>query len=247
MQANPNAADQSVSAGAPNVGSDAAFRRRISRWGLLGCALIGLGLLTIPLDAVTADIVSRFIPEDTIARRVVKLPNHFFAKWGFVIVPAMLLLFRDRWRLLIGFGLPMGVGAAVHLVKFLVGRARPTDGGTPFDFHFLHGDPRMEFDSFPSAHAAFAMILTALLGLYFPMLRRALIPLVVLVCLGRVAQDRHFVSDVIAGVGFGLIAVWLVARRLGCEYYPALRFSAKTIGVGPMRPDSTASKEEANK
>ncbi len=207
-------------------------------WVVVGASLMALSVAVMPFDRAWSDAIAFFAQDGGALQRVLKLPYHFFARWGFVVVPFALLAYRDRWRLLIGFGAAMAAGATVHLLKFLIGRARPEQGFGPFDFHPF-GDPRLQFDSFPSAHAVYATMLAALLGVYSPRWRPVLIPLAGMVCLARVAQERHFVSDVIAGVGLGLVIVYLLAHCLGPKYYHRLSWPTRkgSEGVAPPRTD----------
>ena len=215
-------------------------RRAMRRWALIGLIVMALSVPALHFDLAWSNVIADFAGSGTTLNRVLKLPYHFFARWGFVVVPCILLAYRDRWRLLLGFGATMAAGATVHLLKFLLGRARPNQGSGPFDFH-LFGDPRLQLDSYPSAHAVFATMLAALLGLYFPRWRPVLIPLVIMVCLARIAQERHFVSDVIAGVGFGILVAHLVAYGLGPRHFHKLerpRRLAKTMDDGSNRTAS---------
>jgi membrane-associated phospholipid phosphatase len=201
---------------------ESARRRRLFISAYVGGGLIAASLLVMPFDRDVSNAIARFAEDGTWLHRVVKLPYHFFSRWGFVLVPLALLALRNRWRLLVGFGVTMAAGATVHLLKFLVGRARPGQGAGPFDFHPL-GDPRHQLDSFPSAHAVYATLLAALLGIYFPRWRPVLILFVIMVCLARVVQERHFASDVLAGAGFGLLVVHIVVRGLGQAYFDATK------------------------
>ena len=221
---------------------DAARRQRRSLrlWALIGLVMIALSVPAMHFDLAWSNAIADFAGSGTALNRVLKLPYHFFARWGFVVVPCVLLAYRDRWRLLLGFGATMAAGATVHLLKFLVGRARPNQGSGPFDFHPF-GDPRLQLDSYPSAHAVFATMLAALLGLYFPRWRPVLILLAVMVCLARIAQERHFASDVIAGAGFGILVVHAVAYGLGPRQFHKLerpRPPARTVDTGGSRTGS---------
>lgn len=206
------------------VASTPDNRRGLLTWVWVGLGLIALSIALMPFDLVCSESVARFADAGTVLRRVLKLPYHFFARWGFVAIPLLLLIFRDRWRLLVGFAVPMAVGASVHGLKFLVGRARPQQGSGPYEFHPF-GDPRLHFDSYPSAHAVYAAMLAALLGIYFPRWRPVLILLAIMVCVARVAQERHFVSDVCAGAGLGIVIVYLSAYWLGQPFFHRLTWS----------------------
>jgi len=96
----------------------------------------------------------------------------------------------------------------VLAVKFLVRRKRPegTWGGI-----YRSTDPH----SFPSGHAARAVMLAVLtLALGPAWLAALLLVWAPLVCLARVAMGLHYLSDVIAGIGFGLVMGILIGFAL---------------------------------
>jgi membrane-associated phospholipid phosphatase len=194
--------------------------------------------LALPFDAAITDWFHGVAPEGTYLRRAFKLPMHLFRWWSFVGLAAVLLFQPQRLRLLIGFAVAVaGCIGTLHAVKYVIGRARPdvtVDGVKcgPYHFHPF-GDPREGYDSFPSGHAAQAVLLVALVGLYFPRLRWITLPFVLLVCLGRLALDRHFPSDVIGGAALGLFSVCLCFRWLGPSFYPRLWPAGRpTLGEG---------------
>lgn len=72
-----------------------------------------------------------------------------------------------------------------------------------FQFDFLHGGPG--WSAFPSGHAAvMAAAAFAVLALRPGWGRLAMIPLA-LVCVGLLGANYHWVSDVIAGLGIGMM------------------------------------------
>ena len=148
-------------------------RRSDLIWVFVGAGVMVLSLGLLPYDRAWSDAIAQLAPGQSVPQRILRLPYFFFARWGFAIVPLVLLAYRNRLRLLIGFGATMAAGATIHLLKFLVGRERPDLGHGPFAFHPF-GDPRLQYDSFPSAHAAFAVMLAALLGVYYPRWRAVL-------------------------------------------------------------------------
>jgi len=131
---------------------------------------------------------------------------------------ALLAHSGDSWFWLLGLGVVWLAGNAfwktravslaagvlltaviVLAVKFLVRRKRPegTWGGI-----YRSTDPH----SFPSGHAARAVMLAMLaLALGPAWLAVLLVLWAPLVCLARVAMGLHYLSDVIAGIGFGLV------------------------------------------
>ncbi|MEW6568479.1 MAG: phosphatase PAP2 family protein [Chloroflexota bacterium] len=92
------------------------------------------------------------------------------------------------------------LAAIVLLIKFGVRRRRPEGSwGTIY----RATDPH----SFPSGHAARAVLLAILVTAWGPpWLAAVLIPWAPLVSLSRVAMGLHYLSDVLAGAALGLVA-----------------------------------------
>jgi undecaprenyl-diphosphatase len=65
------------------------------------------------------------------------------------------------------------------------------------------------FDAFPSGHAAGTAGLLLPWALRFPRARPWLLSWLVLVCLGRVVLEYHWLSDVVAGAALGLLLTCL--------------------------------------
>ncbi len=181
--------------------------------------------LAYPLDTPFGDRVQQIAAEDTMTRIVVKQPRRLF-EWPVIVgLVVTLALFPNRRELLIGFGAALGsCMGAVHLVKWLVGRARPNlELGT--DYFVPFGDPVVHLDSFPSGTSAQAFVLAILMSIYVPKARYVAIPAAVCTALSRVVQDRHFLTDLIGGLGFAVMAVYLCYRLLGPRFYPELDWS----------------------
>jgi undecaprenyl-diphosphatase len=92
------------------------------------------------------------------------------------------------------------LAASVLLIKLAVRRRRPEgEWGTIY----RNTDPH----SFPSGHAARAILLATLAAAWGPgWLAPILIPWAPLVALSRVAMGLHYLSDVVAGAVLGLVA-----------------------------------------
>ncbi|MGH2621080.1 MAG: phosphatase PAP2 family protein, partial [Anaerolineales bacterium] len=69
-------------------------------------------------------------------------------------------------------------------------------------------------DSFPSGHAAASFAVAAVLARRFPRARWLLYGAASVVALSRVARGSHFPTDVVAGVGLGLVAGYVVANPI---------------------------------
>ena len=154
---------------------------------------------------------------------IIKLPGNF----GFTLaVCALLAMFhRNRWRaalpLLISGPL---VGLVYLFLKWAVGRRRPVIVDAPFDFHpfahglmgFVHSESGL---SFPSGHASLAFATATCLTAVMP--RGAIVFFLVAIAVGaeRVLENAHYVSDVVAGLGLGILSGWL-AIVLVRQLYP---------------------------
>ncbi len=114
-----------------------------------------------------------------------------------------LFLILRRWREALVFTLAMiGAAAFVSGLKRVIQRARPMD---------IY-DGVAEY-SFPSGHAGMGIVLFGMLAFLLaaraaPAWRRAIygisIPFVLLICFSRLYLGAHWLSDVLAGVAFGL-------------------------------------------
>jgi len=199
-----------------------ARRASARRLVLFVVAWLVLLAIVLPFDAPISTWFDALAHQNPIFLRVMKLSNRLFSALVYFAVAGVLLLQRDRWRLLLGYLVPVGACfGTVHLLKFVIGRARPDQNFGPFHFD-LFGNPFAGLDALPSAHTAAAVLLTALLFRYYRQTAWLLIPAAVLASLSRVAQERHYLSDVIVGAGIALLVVWLCVQLLGADYYPHL-------------------------
>jgi undecaprenyl-diphosphatase len=101
------------------------------------------------------------------------------------------------------------LAASVLLIKLAVRRRRPEgEWGTIY----RNTDPH----SFPSGHAARAILLAMLAAAWGPAwLAAILIPWGPLVALSRVAMGLHYLSDVVAGAALGLLAGGMAILLVG--------------------------------
>jgi membrane-associated phospholipid phosphatase len=106
-------------------------------------------------------------------------------------------------------------GVVTALAKIVVGRERPSgaDDADLFEpFSFGSAD-----NSFPSGHTSQAFALAAVIAghTHNRMLRITAYGSAAAVGVARIAADRHFASDVVAGAIVGTIAGHVVVRRFG--------------------------------
>jgi membrane-associated phospholipid phosphatase len=145
--------------------------------------------------------------------------NHLFkmaGDWRFTLAVALALVawHPQSWRPagLLALSAVLG-GAMYQLIKWTAGRQRPLVVIDPFAFRpFINGwqgfmdEPNM---SFPSGHTCLAFATAATLGLCIPRWRYAFYGLAAVVGVERVAENAHYVTDVIAGAGLGTLAAHL--------------------------------------
>lgn len=139
--------------------------------------------------------------------------------WGTVF--GLFAVFRNRRRLCAGFAATLAVSTGLtHLVKLVVGRARPFT-----DLGLLHFNPlhlrEGEFESFPSGHSSAAAALVGVLIVLFPRRWYLLLAYPLAVGFERIVADKHFLSDVLAGFAVGVLAVLAARRMLGARFFTA--------------------------
>jgi membrane-associated phospholipid phosphatase len=102
------------------------------------------------------------------------------------------------------------IGIFVDILKWIVGRYRPIELFNYSYFGFGFFGVGYEWTSFPSGHAQTAFTLATALSILRP---RWGIPLFIIagaVALSRVVLTAHYLSDVIAGAGIGILLTFAV-------------------------------------
>lgn len=126
----------------------------------------------------------------------------------YIAVPAILLSFGNRRQLLVGWVVVILLSVLLtHSLKFVVGRARPHMDQAPMATVPLNTSAKHQ--SFPSGHTSAAVANAVLLGLYFRRGRVAFWILALAMGVERMRVEAHFLSDVVAGAGIGVLAVFL--------------------------------------
>ncbi len=217
-----------------------AANRPDLRW--MAAAALGLLILSVAalsIDAWFVTWINSWAGDGMWPRRLLKWPRWLF-EWWTVVLCALLLLRQTgaRQRLIAGAVSLLGMLGTVYALKFLVARARPQRGLGPFHVGFPGGSGSM-LDSFPSGHTANAVLLALLIGCYWRRTRWVLWPAAVLVGLGRVAQERHYLSDTLFAAAVALLWVYLPWRWFGAAAFaPSRRESTVSCcGAGSV-PDS---------
>lgn len=171
-------------------GAIVAFNERITDFGTFSWMIYGSGVLVI-----LAYVAHRIGRNETLAGRT-----------------------RTAWRLPLYFLLTIGATSAlVHLVKLVVGRARPelfAEHGayslTPFAYDDL-------YSSFPSGHSAAVGAFFGAFSMLAPQLRPLFLLGALTIGVSRVIVGAHYPSDVAAGLLLGLwtavATAFLFARK----------------------------------
>ena len=116
-------------------------------------------------------------------------------------------------------------GLFYSILKWTFGRPRPISNAifnsNPRQLHFFDGGWYGLFRSspdlsFPSGHACLAFATATALSMCIPRWAAAFYTVAAMVGMERVLEGAHYVSDVVAGAGFGILAA-LVAGRL-CDW-----------------------------
>jgi len=99
--------------------------------------------------------------------------------------------------------------AVTDALKTVVGRSRPTAGNGPY-----RADPFSGRTSFPSGHTTTAFALITPWVLYYPNVATyGLLAVGAGTATARVALDRHWPTDVVAGAAIGVFTARYLARR----------------------------------
>jgi membrane-associated phospholipid phosphatase len=148
---------------------------------------------------------------------ILKWPGNF---WFTILLAVLLIPWGHPARRTAAQLILAGVigGIIYSLVKWIAGRPRPVPHITPFAFHpFIGGIPGLWNANdlgFPSGHACLSFATAMCLTMAFPRFRWLFFLLATIVGCERVGENAHYVSDVIAGAGFGILSALLADRLL---------------------------------
>ncbi|TCD47637.1 phosphatase PAP2 family protein [Chlorobium sp. N1] len=147
----------------------------------------------------------------------------WITRWGqseWYLVPGIVLYFALRKtnrqlssKGLFIFSVTAVSGLAADLVKWILGRARPTklfnEGVYGLDwFRIEHA-----WVSFPSGHSATAFSVAAALALLYPRAAPVFYAAAALIAFSRMFLGQHFLSDVVAGSALGVATSLILYNR----------------------------------
>ena len=105
-------------------------------------------------------------------------------------------------------------GVAGQLLKFIIGRPRPGTGLDSWAVNLF--STRNDFHSFPSGHAAGALVIALVLSHYFPRYRYMFMSFALFISLGRLVGQSHFLTDIAAGFLIALMSADMVIKGALC-------------------------------
>jgi membrane-associated phospholipid phosphatase len=145
---------------------------------------------------------------------ILRLPGYFY--FTIVLAGALWLghVRRGHAAVLVLLSGILG-GLFYSVVKWLVGRHRPVNGIEPFHFSPMAGGWFGLFKSppnlsFPSGHATLSFATATALAMLIPRWRWIFFLAAALVAAERVFENAHYVSDVVAGAGLGVLSACIV-------------------------------------
>lgn len=181
---------------------------------LLGWAL-AMGLAAMVLDERVSAWVAGNVPVEQLMPlfKLMKMPGHF----AFTMLVAAVVTIKHplRWRAGAFVCLSgMLSGLLCALLKWGVGRTRPFHGVAAFDLRpfakGLHGLFGVPNQSFPSGHTCLAFAAAAAISMILPRWRAGAFALALIVASERVLQNSHYVGDVVAAAGLGVLSAWIM-------------------------------------
>ena len=154
------------------------FNNRITDFGTFRWMIYSSGLL-----AIVAYIGARFLTSSPYSKRI-----------------------QTAWRLFSYFFVTIGSASAiVHLLKFLIGRARPELFLEMGEYSLTPFTGDNVFESFPSGHSMAAGAFFGAFAMLIPRFRLGFFALALVIGISRVVVGAHYPSDVAAGL---LLGIW---------------------------------------
>ncbi len=139
------------------------------------------------------------------------------SQWYFILlilvyVPLRLIWKNKLWSMKVLFIiLSISASGLINvLVKWIAGRHRPINYFSNSLFGFSYFNLSHEATSFPSGHAVTAFCLATAVSILFPRAGIAAFVIAILIGMSRIILASHYLSDVIAGAGIGILSAMIV-------------------------------------
>ncbi|HWA92278.1 MAG TPA: phosphatase PAP2 family protein [Rhizomicrobium sp.] len=181
-----------------------------------GIVLILLGVASIGFDRRSSHWLY-----DAVDRRFWRFLDRttHLAKASHWLIAAALLYAFTRSAYALAFIVSLVAGSvALHAIKLVAGRRRPRDDLEMgrYGFELLAFDTR--YNSFPSGHALTIFCVAAIASCALPSLAALWFAVAAWLALTRALLTAHYLSDVLAGAGIGLIS----AHETVIHWFPQL-------------------------
>jgi membrane-associated phospholipid phosphatase len=186
-------------------------RRNVCIWLIAWIFLIALAF-TVDRQVATHIAAHPPFHKGNAISTIVKWPGNF---WFTLLIAVLLTPWAQVARRTAAQLILAGIigGLIYSVVKWIAGRPRPVPNITPFAFHaFINGIPGLWNANdlgFPSGHACLSFATAMCLAMAFPRFRWLFFLVAAIVGCERIGENAHYVSDVIAGAGFGILSALL--------------------------------------
>lgn len=159
--------------------------------------------------------------QSPVARAIQQKCGLMGGRFVWPVLALALLIAPNGWRLAASFlGTLLAATAALHALKFAIGRARPEHPAFGLQtFHFEPFSVTGDFDSFPSGHSMTSFMVGLFIARVFPAIRIPILALATLSALTRVGVLAHYPSDIIAGAALSAAAMIVAERVLGSAWF----------------------------
>jgi undecaprenyl-diphosphatase len=173
----------------------------------------------LQVDLVILKFLNMTITSPVLDRLFVYICDFHIWRWPLALI-AIVLLWRGgprgRWMVALAVVVALIIDPTVYRVfKPLFGRLRPCHEAALEWIRLVDGCGGRY--GFPSSHAANSFGLLVIAGAFYKTSRYYLIPIAILISLGRVYLGVHYPSDVLAGAVYGAlvgIGVIYMAKKL---------------------------------
>ncbi len=136
----------------------------------------------------------------------------------FIALFNKLLTKKDFKRIVVSCSVAVALsGVAGYLLKVVIGRPRPGMELPSWQIDFFN--MASDFHSFPSGHAAASFSIAFCLCYFIPRLQILWLGSAMLISLGRVVGQAHFLTDVVAGAIIGFLCANFTSKG---DYYKIL-------------------------
>ena len=131
--------------------------------------------------------------------------------WLITAVLAYLAALYEHWETVrlcaLAFAASVALGSVVlHTIKLALGRRRPRDDSEMSLYGFIPFAFDINYNSFPSGHALTIMCVAVIASAVWPMLWPLWFAIALWLGLTRALLTAHYLSDVLVGLGLGLIS-----------------------------------------